>query len=683
MVHRLLFHFLPFFLLILLSTAAADDGAVMLKLASSLAPLPSGWSTKSSSDFCSWKGVGCDSSGRVTSISLPNEDLTGNLPSELGLLNELQEISLQNNKLSGDLPSLANLSRLQSLYLDSNNFTSFPSGFFKGLTSLQTLSIGGNINLSPWELPTDLADSSALKTLDARQSNIFGSIPDIFASFPGIQSLRLSYNNLTGSLPWSFANSSIQNLWLNNQQMGLTGTIDVLPSMTQLYQVWLQKNQFTGPIPDLSKCTSLFDLQLRDNQFTGEVPASLVTLPNLVNISLSNNKLQGPSPVFKSSVKVTNDGKNNYCTVSGKACDVEVTALLEIAATLGYPSKLSDDWTGNDACSGWNFVSCDPNKKVTTVNLGKQGFSGIISPAFANLTNLKNLYLNNNNLTGSIPDSLTTLALQTLDVSNNNLSGKVPAFSSSVKLITKPGNLLLGTDISTGGGTPESSATNGGSPSASTSPSGAGKRSGIAGGIIAGIIIAVVIFIAVLSFVLYKHNKRRPSYGDMEKDDSVQVLGKNGGPSGTNGYNGLPTELHSQSSGGDSDRKMFEGGNVAVSIEVLRQVTNNFSEENIIGRGGFGVVYRGELHDGTKIAVKRMESTVMGTKGMNEFQAEIAVLSKVRHRHLVALLGYCVNGNERLLVYEYMPRGTLGIICLIGKFIATVHLRGSKELLLH
>ncbi|KAI7744416.1 hypothetical protein M8C21_017198, partial [Ambrosia artemisiifolia] len=92
---------------------------------------------------------------------------------------------------------------------------------------------------------------------------------------------------------------------------------------------------------------------------------------------------------------------------------------------------------------------------------------------------------------------------------------------------------------------------------------------------------------------------------------------------------------------------------------LLREVTNNFSEENVLGRGGFGVVYKGELHDGTKIAVKRMESGVMGTKGLKEFQAEIAVLTKVRHRHLVALLGYCINGNERLLVYEYMPQGTL------------------------
>ncbi|EEF22939.1 conserved hypothetical protein, partial [Ricinus communis] len=267
-----------------------------------------------------------------------------------------------------------------------------------GLTSLQSLSIGNNINLARWELPVDLAESTTLNSLQASQANIVGSIPDIFASLPSLQNLRLSYNNLTGSLPPSLANSGIQNLWVNNQQMGLTGTIDVLSSMTQLSQVWLQKNQFTGPIPDLSKCDSIFDLQLRDNQFTGVVPASLVSLPNLVNVSLSNNKLQGPSPVFPSSVTtVVNDGKNNYCTGSGTPCDPQVAIMLEIAGAFGYPVRLSDDWTGNDACSGWDFVTCDPQKRVTTVNLARQGFSGSISPAFANLTSLRNLYLNDNN----------------------------------------------------------------------------------------------------------------------------------------------------------------------------------------------------------------------------------------------------------------------------------------------
>lgn len=117
--------------------------------------------------------------------------------------------------------------------------------------------------------------------------------------------------------------------------------------------------------------------------------------------------------------------------------------------------------------------------------------------------------------------------------------------------------------------------------------------------------------------------------------------------------------MQSQTSGDHGELPVFEGGKVAISIEVLRQVTDNFNEVNILGRGGFGIVYKGVLHDGTNIAVKRMESGAMGTKGMKEFQAEIAVLTKVRHRHLVALLGYCINGHERLLVYEYMPQGTL------------------------
>jgi hypothetical protein len=135
-------------------------------------------------------------------------------------------------------------------------------------------------------------------------------------------------------------------------------------------------------------------------------------------------------------------------------------------------------------------------------------------------------------------------------------------------------------------------------------------------------------------------------------DQDAVKLTVAGGSDGAN-------EAFSPRSDGHGDIHVVEAGNMVISIQVLRNVTNNFSEENILGRGGFGTVYKGELHDGTKIAVKRMESGPVGEKGLTEFMSEIAVLTKVRHRHLVALLGYCVDGNERLLVYEYMPQGTL------------------------
>ncbi|KAJ6673147.1 RECEPTOR PROTEIN KINASE TMK1-RELATED [Salix viminalis] len=571
--------------------------------------------------------LNCDNSNNVISINLASEGLSGTLPSELSTLSYLQSLSLQGNKLSGPLPSFANIASLKELYIGSNNFTSIPIDFFKGLTSLQTLSMNENINLDSWAISTDLTESSSLTTFEASQANIIGTIPDMFASFASLQNLRLSYNNLTGGLPPSFANSGIQNLWLNNQEMGLSGTIEVLPSMEQLSQVWLHKNQFTGPIPDLSKCKSLFDLQLRDNQFTGIFPVSLSSLPGLLNISFYNNKLQGPgASVWKKCSKLIQSGLNNFCVdTAGVACDPQVTTLLEIAGGFGYPVMLSDSWKGNEACSGWPFVTCDSQKKtVITVSLGKQHFGGIISPAFANLTALTTLKLNDNNLSGPIPDSLLKLSqLSLLDISNNNLTGKIPAFTPSVKLITTPGNPLLGSGGGSGsGGTPSSgSDTNTTAPGGGTNETGNGSKKG-SPGLIAGVVVGIVIICAIGFFVLFKVNrkKKRGKSGrvnDQENGNAINGLVKNGSSCCTNG------------------------------------------ENNILGKGGFGVVYKGELHDGTKIAVKRMESGAMGTKGMNEFQAEIAVLTKVRHRHLVALLGSCINGNERLLVYEYMPQGNL------------------------
>ncbi|XP_062109252.1 receptor-like kinase TMK4 [Humulus lupulus] len=648
----------PWFLCLVL-TAAADESAVMSKLLAAISPAPKGWS--STADYCSaWEGIKC-SSGQVTAINLRDMSLTGTLPSDLGTLSQLTTLSLQGNHFKGAFPSMANLSLLETIYLDSNNFTSIPSGCFQGLTSLQTLSISQNTNLGPWSFPAELTGSSSLVTLYAGSCNMFGTIPDIFGSFPNLQDVRLSYNNLTGVLPPSFAGSGIRNIWLNNQQMGLSGTIEVLANMTSLYQVWLHKNLFTGPIPDLSHLDTLFDLQLRDNLLTGIVPTSLSSIPSLRNITLANNKLQGPMPSFPKSVtNVELDGTNSFCKDTPGPCDAQVTALLDVAGDLGYPTLLANSWKTNDACSDWSFVICDSDGNVITVNFQKQRFVGTISPAFANLTSLKNLYLNDNSLTGSIPKSLTLLPqLQVLDVSNNNLTGEIPAFPSRVKFTTT-GNLLLGkTQGSEGGGTSGSGSNN--TTGGSSNETGNGNRA--SAGMIAGIVTAVIIFVLVILFVSYKCfvKSRHKKFGRVENPETGKEMVKASimGGGMNNGYNGIASDLQSQSSGDRNDFPVFEGGNVSISMQVLRQVTNNFSEDNILGRGGFGVVYKGELHDGTKIAVKRMESNDMGTKGMKEFQAEIAVLTKVRHRHLVALLGYCINGNERLLVYEYMPQGTL------------------------
>ncbi|KAL6642582.1 hypothetical protein ACP70R_020763 [Stipagrostis hirtigluma subsp. patula] len=118
----------------------------------------------------------------------------------------------------------------------------------------------------------------------------------------------------------------------------------------------------------------------------------------------------------------------------------------------------------------------------------------------------------------------------------------------------------------------------------------------------------------------------------------------------------------------------LEGKNSEFSVfdfEQILQATNNFSEENKLGEGGFGAVYKGQLPDGLEIAVKRLASH--SGQGFIEFKNEVQLIAKLQHRNLVRLLGCCSQGEEKLLVYEYLPNKSLDF------FIFDENRRGSLD----
>lgn len=165
-------------------------------------------------------------------------------------------------------------------------------------------------------------------------------------------------------------------------------------------------------------------------------------------------------------------------------------------------------------------------------------------------------------------------------------------------------------------------------------------------GVIAGVSVGAicVVVLAVLLFVFCRKKKRLARQRQSKTWIPLSVDGTTSHTMGSKYSNGTTISAASN----------FE---YRVPFLEVQEGTNNFDESWVIGVGGFGKVYKGELRDGTKVAVKR--GNPRSQQGIAEFRTEIEMLSQFRHRHLVSLIGYCDENNEMILIYEYMENGTL------------------------
>ncbi|KAL5995539.1 hypothetical protein ACLOJK_025602 [Asimina triloba] len=389
---------------------------------------------------CMWPHVACSCNpSRIIRIQINGHKLSGALPPDIRNLTNLRHLELQSNRLAGPLPSFKHMIHLQALHLHDNLFTFIPPDFFAGLHLLSAVSLDNN-PFASWGIPDSLQDAKKLTQFTASSANVAGEIPEFFGAFQLLSRLSLSFNSLRGSIPAALSASPMSSLWLNDQQgNGLSGSIDIIANMTSLVELWLHSNDFSGPLPDIPTLRSLKDLKLHNNRFTGVVPNSLINLPSLRRVTLANNLLQGPLPVFPKMVETDEKQSmtsNHFCLSSPGNCDPRVEVLLLIAEKLNYPMKLSYDWRGNDPCDDWAGIRCEGGS-ITIVNLSRMGFSGRISPDFAMLKSLQILVLSDNKLTGSVPIDIAGLPrLILVDVRNNLLSGKVPHFDENVEVFT-------------------------------------------------------------------------------------------------------------------------------------------------------------------------------------------------------------------------------------------------------
>ncbi|PHT49652.1 Cysteine-rich receptor-like protein kinase 25 [Capsicum baccatum] len=160
-------------------------------------------------------------------------------------------------------------------------------------------------------------------------------------------------------------------------------------------------------------------------------------------------------------------------------------------------------------------------------------------------------------------------------------------------------------------------------PSISNSASSDGGKGGIASGVIVAIVVPIVVSVLLFIFGFCWLRRRTSRELNVAKDaDEISTV-----------------------------------ESLQYHLNTIRAATSNFSSENKIGEGGFGVVYKGKLPDGLEIAVKRLSRS--SGQGVEEFKNESVLIAKLQHRNLVRLLGYCLEGDEKILVYEFVPNKSL------------------------
>ncbi|XP_009334010.3 probable leucine-rich repeat receptor-like serine/threonine-protein kinase At3g14840 isoform X2 [Pyrus x bretschneideri] len=656
----------------------------------------------------------------VTSIVLKTQELPGTLPREMVRLKYLQEIDLTRNYLNGTIPPEWGSLRLVNISLIGNRLTGPIPVEFANITTLRSLDLSSNFLSEP--LPEELGNFPHMERMLLSSNKFTGYLPDSFANLITLKDFRIGDTNFSGEIPKFIEKwTNLEKLVI--QGSGLTGKIpggiSLLTSLTDLRitdligpelnfpQLDNMKNMRTlmlrscniigGLPPYLGQMPKLNTLDLSYNKLTGEIPPSFASLANVDYIFLTGNLLTGPVPTW--SKKIVDLSFNNL-TIGNTSCQPRVGLNLFDSNSSGVSCSTAakcpktmyssfhincggkevtienttyeDDTFSAEASSfyqsgtNWALSStgyfpdddqitdifimnnvtrlsmADPqlymNARVSPISLTYFGFC-LQNGIYTVKLHFAELMFRSGDTYKSLGRRVFDIYIQDIQALQNfNIMDDARVFGNPViqNFTANVTNHTLKIHFNWAGkgttGIPvrgvygplisaisvepavDNSSTKNGS---SISPGVNGVSVGAVVGIVAGGIFIILVILSVLW--------RRGSLGQQKT-------------------------LEDDLKGVDLQTGKF-------TFKQLKAATTNFDKANKIGEGGFGSVYKGILADGTMIAVKQLSSK--SKQGNREFVNEIGMISALQHPHLVSLYGCCIEGNQLLLVYEYMENNSV------------------------
>ncbi|KAG2391092.1 MDIS1-interacting receptor like kinase [Vigna angularis] len=610
----------------------------------------SSWSTFTTP--CKWKGIVCDESNSVSTINLENFGLQGTLLNlNLSSFPKLLRLYVSYNNLSGPIPrQIGNMSKISVLKMKHNYFSDSIPLTIGMLANLVTLDL--SCNLLSGTIPS-LRNLTNLEHLILFSNLLSGPIPEDLGGLHHLRTIKF-YNHFTGPLPqYICLGGSLQNFAANENR--LTGPIpSSLKNCSSLMRLNLAKNMLMGNIPnDFGLYPNLKYIDLSRNAFNGNLSSNWVKCHNLTGLIISYNRLFGGIPP-----ELGQAPKLQMLELSSNRLTGKIPKELGNLTQLFHLSISKNNLSGNIP------IEIGSLKNLQLFDLATNNLSGPIPKQLGRLLKLNHLNLSHNNFTESIPSEFSQLQhLRELDLSGNSLNGKIPATLGKLKMLENlnlshnnlSGNIsasfknmfsLTNVDISNNqleGPIPNNRAfLNAPFQALQNNKNLCGHASGLmpcpqvlshSPNNIKTMMFLLFLALGALFVVgvsLYIHSQKARKMKKQEKEEQNRDLF---------------SILH------------YDG---KIVHETIIEATNNFDEKYLIGKGGFGGVYKAILPSGQIVAVKKLQVEV--DREMVDFKAftsEVRTLTEIKHRNIVKLHGFCEHPRYCFLVYEFVEGGSL------------------------